>query len=38
MGKKEAVEHTAIVRKTETHAQEIVTLENLAKHMKKITG
>lgn len=38
MGKKEAVERTAIVRKTETHAQEIVTLDNLAKHMKKITG
>lgn len=37
MGKKEAVERTAIVRKTETHAQEIVTLDNLAKHMKKIT-
>lgn len=38
MGKKEAVEHTAIVRKTETHAQEIVALDNLAKHMKKIAG
>ncbi len=36
MGKKEAVERTAIVRKTETHAQEIVTLELLPKHMKKI--
>lgn len=38
MGKKEAVERTAIVRKTETHAQEIVTLDNLAKYMKKVTG
>jgi histidyl-tRNA synthetase len=36
MGKKEAVERTAIVRKTETHAQEIVTLDLLPKHMKKI--
>ena len=38
MGKKEAVEHTVIVRKTETHAQEIVTFDNLAKHMKKIVS
>jgi histidyl-tRNA synthetase len=36
MGKKEAVEHTVIVRETETHCQSIVTLEELPKHMKKI--
>lgn len=36
MGKKEAVEKTAIVRNTDTHAQEIVPLEDLPKHMKKI--
>lgn len=38
MGKKEAVERTAIVRKTETHAQEIVPIDLLAKHMKKIAN
>lgn len=38
MGKKEAVERTAVVRKTETHAQEIIPLDLLAKHMKKIVG
>jgi histidyl-tRNA synthetase len=36
MGKKEAVEKTAIVRHTDTHAQVIVSLEDLPKHMKKI--
>jgi histidyl-tRNA synthetase len=36
MGKKEAVEKTVIVRKNDTHAQEIVPLTDLAEHMKKI--
>jgi histidyl-tRNA synthetase len=36
MGKKEAVERTMIVRKNDTHAQSIVPLDELAKHMKKI--
>ncbi len=36
MGKKEAVEKNAIVRRTDTHAQDIVPLDQLAKHMKKI--
>ena len=36
MGKKEAVEGTAVVRNTDTHAQEIVPLTDLAKRMKKI--
>lgn len=36
MGKKEAFERTAIVRRTDTHAQEIITLDNLPKYMKKI--
>jgi histidyl-tRNA synthetase len=35
MGKKEAVEKTTIVRKTDTHAQDIVPLDQLAKYMKK---
>jgi histidyl-tRNA synthetase len=35
MGKKEAVEKTAIVRRTDTHAQDIVPLDQLAKYMKK---
>lgn len=38
MGKKEAVERTAIVRKSETHSQEIVPLDDLAKYMKKVEG
>ncbi len=38
IGKKEAVERTAVVRKTETHAQEIIPLDLLAKHMKKLVG
>ncbi len=36
MGKKEAVERTAIVRRMDTHAQDIVPLEELPKYMKKI--
>ncbi len=36
MGKKEAVERTVIVRNNDTHAQEIVDIENLQKHMKKL--
>ncbi len=36
MGKKEAVERTVIVRKTDTHAQEIVSLDDLADYMKKV--
>ncbi|MFA6404476.1 MAG: His/Gly/Thr/Pro-type tRNA ligase C-terminal domain-containing protein [Candidatus Paceibacterota bacterium] len=36
IGKKEAVEHTAIVRDTDTRSQETVSLDELAKYMKKI--
>ena len=36
MGKKEAVEKTVIVRQTDTHSQDIVSLEELPKYMKKI--
>jgi len=36
MGKKEAVEKTAIVRRIDTHAQEIVPLDSLSKYMKKV--
>jgi histidyl-tRNA synthetase len=36
MGKKEAVEKTAIVRNTDTHAQSVIALEELPKHMKKL--
>ena len=36
MGKKEAVEKTIIIRRNETHAQEIIPLDQLTKHMKKI--
>lgn len=36
MGKKEAVENTVIVRKNETHSQDIVPLDELAKYMKKV--
>jgi len=36
IGKKEAVEHTAIIRKNDTHAQEIVSLNDIAVHMKKV--
>ncbi len=35
MGKKEAVEKTAIVRRTDTHAQDVVPLDQLAKYMKR---
>ena len=36
IGKKEAVEKTAIVRNTDTHAQEIISIEELAKYMRKL--
>lgn len=36
IGKKEAVEKTAIVRNTDTHAQEIVSLDELCKYVKKL--
>jgi histidyl-tRNA synthetase len=36
MGKKEAVDKTVIVRDTDTHSQDIVPLEELAKYMKKV--
>jgi histidyl-tRNA synthetase len=36
MGKKEAVDKTIIVRKMDTHAQDIIPLGELSKHMKKI--
>jgi len=36
MGKKEAVDKTMIVRHTDTHSQDIVPLEELAKYMKKV--
>jgi len=36
IGKKEAVEHTAIVRENNRHSQDIIPLEELAKHMKKL--
>ena len=36
MGKKEAVDKTAIVRRNDTHAQDIVPLEDLPKYMKKV--
>lgn len=36
MGKKEAVEKSAIVRETERHSQDLVPLEELPKYMKKI--
>jgi histidyl-tRNA synthetase len=35
MGKKEAVDGTAIVRKTDTHSQDVVPLAELAAYMKK---
>ncbi len=35
MGKKEAVDKTAIVRRMDTHAQDIVPLADLPKYMKK---
>lgn len=36
IGKKEAVERSAIVRENERHSQDVVSLEDLPKHMKKI--
>lgn len=36
MGKKEAVERTAIVRNTDTHSQEIVPLDELQSYIKKL--
>ncbi|MEI6304569.1 MAG: His/Gly/Thr/Pro-type tRNA ligase C-terminal domain-containing protein [Candidatus Taylorbacteria bacterium] len=36
IGKKEAVERTAIVRENETHSQNIVSIDDLPKYMKKI--
>lgn len=36
MGKKEAVEKTVIIRNNETHAQEIVLIEDLSRYMKKL--
>ena len=36
MGKKEAIDKTAIVRNIDTHAQDIVPLDELAKYMKKL--
>ena len=36
MGKKEAVEKTVIVRNNDTHAQEIVGIDELAGYMKKL--
>ena len=36
MGKKEAVERTVIVRNNDTHAQEMVEIDELPKYMKKL--
>lgn len=36
MGKKEAMDGTAIVRKVDTYSQETVSLDNLPAHMKKL--
>ncbi len=36
IGKKEAVDHTAIVRENDSHSQNIVPLEELADYMKKL--
>lgn len=36
VGKKEAVERTAIVRKNDTHSQDVISLEELPKYMKNI--
>lgn len=36
MGKKEAVEKTVIVRNNDTHAQEIVNIDELSSYMKKL--
>lgn len=36
MGKKEAVEKTVIVRNNDTHAQQIIDIEDLPKYMKRL--
>ena len=36
MGKKEAMDKTVVVRKNDTHSQDIVSLDELGKYMKKI--
>jgi len=36
MGKKEAVERKAIVRRTDTHSQDIVAIDDLPKYMKNV--
>jgi len=36
MGKKEALDKTAIVRKTDTYSQDIVPLDKLAEYMKRV--
>lgn len=36
LGKKEAMDKTVIVRNTDTHAQDIVSLDELASYMKKL--
>jgi len=36
MGKKEAVDHTVVVRRVDTHSQDIVPLADLPKYMKKV--
>ena len=36
MGKREAMEKTVIVRKMDTHAQDVIPLADLPKHMKRI--
>lgn len=36
MGKKEAMDKTAIVRRIDTHSQDIVPIEDLPKYMKKV--
>ncbi len=36
MGKKEAIEKSVIVRNVETHAQDIIMIDDLAKHMRNL--
>jgi histidyl-tRNA synthetase len=36
MGKMEAINKSVIVRNVETHAQDLVPIDELAKHMKKL--
>jgi histidyl-tRNA synthetase len=36
MGKKEAMDRTAVVRRNDTHSQDIVPLDDLPKYMKKV--